>query len=261
MSALEQSAAPHLLAAASELASQVRDVYGEQLERAFELLHDSGQGETIRAAIDDDLVASMLVVHDLHPKSMAERVADSLAELAETLPEHGGRVHLREIDDHAKVRVEIDGGSTLYRWRTRLAVEKAIDRAAPEHGGIEVVGADAEPPMPALTSFIPIDSIRRKAPGRTPRVWIDVPELLELDDGEIRSIAAGGSRLMVCKIAGDLYVTSAPTGTADGFDTAATYRIVADDPPTIENSAGARLAFDNPFPVQRTDHTVEVMVP
>jgi hypothetical protein len=257
LSAIEQSAAPHLMAAAEQLAAEVRDLYGEQIERAFELLHDSGQGDTIRAALADDLVSSMLVVHDLHPRSMAERVADCLAELAVTLPEHGGVVHLIEIGDDGMVRLEITGGSELHRWRTRLAVEKAIDRAAPEHGGVEVVGADAEPPMAPLTTFIPIDSIRRKAPGRTPRIWIDLPALADLADGAIRRIATEEAALVACNVAGDLYVSIDPF-TSDDSDQ---FRIAGYDPLTIEHADGTRHTFDAPLPVQRTDDTVEVMVP
>lgn len=280
LSAIEQSAGPELIADAAELAYQVGELYGEQLERAFELLHHSGQGDAIRAALDDDLVTSMLVVHGLHPLSMGERIADCLAELLEALPEHGGAVHLSGIDEQGRVRIEIDGGSELYRWRTRLAVEKAIDRAAPEHGGIEVIGADAEPPTSGGLAFIPLDSIRRKSTARTPRVWIDVPELLELVDGETRHILAGDTALLVCNVVGDLYVipdsstaaaggiseTAAVTngaagGTAGGATDLDSYRIVGHDPLTVENGRGARVVFDKPLPVQRTDHTVEVMVP
>lgn len=264
LSAIEQSAPPHLMAAAEQLAAEVRDLYGEQLERAFELLHDSGQGDTIRAALDDDLVSSILIVHDLHPQSMSERVADCLAELAVTLPEHGGVAELVDINDFGLVRIEITGGSELHRWRTRLAVEKAIDRAAPEHSGVEVIGAEAEPPLAPQTAFIPIDSIRRKAPGRTPRVWIDLPVLADLGDGAIRRIVTEQAALVACNVAGDLYVSVDPftsTDLAAGPDDADRFRIVGYDPLTIEHVDGARHTFDAPLPVQRTDDTVEVMVP
>ncbi|MGF1599316.1 MAG: hypothetical protein ACFCVK_20790 [Acidimicrobiales bacterium] len=264
LSAIEQSASPHLMATAEHLAAEVRDLYGEQIERAFELLHDSGQGDTIRAALDDALVASMLVVHDLHPRSMAERVADCLDELAATLPEHGGVAHLVEINDDGLVRIEVTGGSELHRWRTRLAVEKAIDRAAPEHSGVEVIGADSEPPMPPLTAFIPIDSIRRKAPGRTPRVWIDLPVLADLDDGAIRQVVTDEVALVACNVGGDLYVSVDPFKAADSAirsGDADRFRITGYDPLTIEHADGTSHTFLAPLPVQRTGDTVEVMVP
>ena len=264
LSAIEQSAPPHLMATAEQLAAEVRDLYGEQIERAFELLHDSGQGDTIRAALADDLVASMLVVHDLHPQSMAERVAECLDELAITLPEHGGVAHLVEVNDAGLVRIEISGGSELHRWRTRLAVEKAIDRAAPEHSGVEVIGADAEPPMAPLTAFIPIDSIRRKAPGRTPRIWIDVPALADLGDGAISRVETDQVALVACNVGGDLYVSVDPFTPADpavGSGDADRFRITGYDPLTIEHADGTSHTFVAPLPVQRTGDTVEVMVP
>jgi hypothetical protein len=260
MAAIEQSTSPELMAAAAELAGEVRDMYGEQLERAFELLHDSGQGAAIRAALDDDLVSSLLVVHDLHPRSMTERVRDSLAALAETLPEHGGVVRLLDIDEAGHVKIEITGGSELHRWRTRLAVEKAIDRAAPDHGGIEVVGADDEPPTAPHTVFIPVDSVRRKAPRRTPRTWIDLPELLELADGAIRRIVGEEVDLIACNLSGDLYVAVDSFG-PDAAGSVNGFRMVGLEPLTVESDDGRRMVFDAPLPVQRTDDTIEVMVP
>jgi hypothetical protein len=192
-------------------------------------------------------------------------VAACLTELAETLPEHGGRIDLVGIDDQGQVLVEIRDGSELHRWRTRLEVERAVERAAPDHGGIVVRGAAAEPPAPAITTVIPVESIRRAAPRRSPSRWVDLPELAALADGAVTRITVDGGQerapgisLVACNVEGDLYVAVDPFG----VDTpSGGYRLVGVDPPTIEGPGGARVAVTAPLPVQRTDSTIEVRVP
>lgn len=257
LAAIEQSASPDDAELAARLAGEVGDLYGEALERTFELLHETGQGDAIRAALDDDLVSSLLVVHDLHPKDLGQRVADCLAELVDTLPEHGGLVDLLDIDPVGLVTIEITGGSELHRWRTRLAVERAIDHAAPDHGGIEVRGADAEPSSASITTFIPLDQVRRSAPSRLPRRWVDLPALAELTDGAVGRLTSDDVSVIACNVDGDLYVVVDPfeRDELNGFEL--THR----SPPTIAAADGRQLVFTAPLPVQRTDGTVEVKVP
>jgi Fe-S cluster biogenesis protein NfuA len=253
--AIDQSATPELATVAGELAGEVNDLCGAALERAFELLHSTGQHDAIRAAIDDDLIASLLVAHDLHPHSLLDRVRHCLDELRETLPEHGGRIELIGVEDDV-VRIEITGGSEIHRWRTRLTAERAIERAAPDHRGIEVIGAEPEPPNAPLTTIIPLDAIRRPSRPRPARRWMEVPELAELTQGGVCRLTCDGVPLVACNVGGDLFVAldpfrpDAPNGV----------RLVAHAPPTVEADDGARLVFDDPFPVQRADGTVEVMV-
>ncbi|CAN5499353.1 hypothetical protein BH24ACT5_BH24ACT5_32000 [soil metagenome] len=255
LSAIEQSATPAVAATASALVAEVSDLYGAALARAFALLHDSGQHDTIRRAIDDDLVASLLVVHGLHPQSIDERVRACLADLAETLPEHGGRVSLLGIDDDGLVRIEITDGSEIHRWRTRLAAERAIERAAPDHGGIEVIGPPAE--VAAITTFIPLGAVRRSAHGRTARRWVEFPELAEVAPDTVRRIESEGIGLVACNIGGDLFVALDPFGDDESVGA---IRVVAHVPPTVESAAGRRVVLDAPFPVQRSDQLVEVLV-
>ena len=108
--------------------------------------------------------------------------------------------------------------------------------------------------------FIPVDSIRRKAPRKTPRTWIDLPELLELADGAIRRITGEDVALIACNLSGDLYVAVDPFG-PDTSGSVNGFQMVGFAPLTIESGDGRRLVFDAPLPVQRTDNTIEVMVP
>ena len=68
---LEASAAGGVVARerAEELVRLVADLYGAGLERVLTILHESGRldDDVLAALAADDLVASLLLVHDLHP--------------------------------------------------------------------------------------------------------------------------------------------------------------------------------------------------
>src|SRR5436305_14779239 len=61
---------------AQELVSCIVQLYGTGLERVFSaLLADGGHGRSIAEDLaDDQLVATLLLIHDLHPVPLADRV-------------------------------------------------------------------------------------------------------------------------------------------------------------------------------------------
>ena len=97
--------------------------------------------------VDDDLVASLLLVHGLHPESLAHRVEEALARCGRLLAAHGGDVELLGIDDEAgAVRLRLLGscdGCPSSSVTLQLAVERAIVEAAPE-----IVRIDVDQPSP-----------------------------------------------------------------------------------------------------------------
>lgn len=67
--------------AAEELVRVLMQFYGAGLARVVELLErhtDAPAGGTLAALLDDDLVASLLVLHDLHPADAQTRIARAL---------------------------------------------------------------------------------------------------------------------------------------------------------------------------------------
>ena len=61
---------------AEELVRLVADLYGSGLERTLSILYELGRldDEALAALAADDLVSSLLLVHDLHPYDVATRV-------------------------------------------------------------------------------------------------------------------------------------------------------------------------------------------
>lgn len=144
---------------AEELVGLVVELYGAGLARVLEVVHDAGalSDPVLAALADDDLVASLLLVHGLHPYGVVDRVEQALAKVRPYLSSHGGDVELLGVGDDGAVRLRMTGGgggcgsspSTLQH-----AVEAAIEAGAPEVVRIDVDAA----PAPAA-ALIPVDAL------------------------------------------------------------------------------------------------------
>jgi Fe-S cluster biogenesis protein NfuA len=154
-----------------ELVRLVVDLYGAGLERLLDALYEAGRlDETAQQALAaDELVASLLLVHDLHPYDLATRVERALEDVRPYLRMHEGDVRLLEVTAEGVVRVRLLGscdGCASSSATLRSAVRGAVEAAAPEVTGIEV--AD---PEPAAGTVIPVSALRSRLhepPGECP---------------------------------------------------------------------------------------------
>lgn len=122
---------------AEEVVRLVVELYGAGLERAVEL---AGPEVTERLA-GDELVASLLVLHGLHPKDTETRVVEALDKVRPYLGSHAGGVELLGVDPEGVVRLRLEGscdGCPSSVQTVKLAIERAIEEAAPEVTAVEV---------------------------------------------------------------------------------------------------------------------------
>lgn len=119
-------------------------------------------GAALEALGDDDLVASLLLVHGLHPVPLDVRVARVLDDLRR----HSGPVATVELvaltDAGAHLRVS---GPPSDAYRLRLTVERTLAERVPDLAAVHVDGG-AEP-QPPTSVVIPVESLtvrRRPAP-------------------------------------------------------------------------------------------------
>jgi len=137
---------------AEELLRLVTELYGAGLARVMEVV-DAEAPELARRLAADDLVGSLLLVHDLHPDSVRPFLAA-----------HGGDVELLAIDDHAgAVQLRLLGscdGCPSSAVTLQHAVQHAIVEAAPE-----IVRIDVDTPAPDTSVSIAL--------GRKPAVAYD----------------------------------------------------------------------------------------
>src|SRR3954469_16491729 len=96
---------------AEELVRLVVDLYGAGLERLLDIAHECGRldDELLDRLAADDLVASLLAVHGLHPYDLGTRVARALDSVRPYLGSHGGDVQLLDVTDDGTVRLRMLG--------------------------------------------------------------------------------------------------------------------------------------------------------
>jgi Fe-S cluster biogenesis protein NfuA/nitrite reductase/ring-hydroxylating ferredoxin subunit len=141
----------------------VVQLYGDALERILEVVGTHAP-ETLEPLTRDELVASLLIVHDLHPEPVTLRIQRALDGVRPYLGSHGGDVELLGVEDGV-VRLQLQGncdGCPSSSVTLQLAVEGAIAEAAPEVVDIEVVD---EPRDGASPPLIPADALLTPPPG------------------------------------------------------------------------------------------------
>ena len=123
-----------------ELVRLLMEFYGGGLARVVEIARGLPQdGATLlRRLSDDPLVASLLLLHGLHPLDTDARVALAVEDVRRQPPFRGRTVTLLRAEDGvAQVRIDAGGcggtGAVL-----REAIVCAIEEAAPEIARVEV---------------------------------------------------------------------------------------------------------------------------
>jgi hypothetical protein len=137
-------------ATAEELVRTLVGLYGAGLERVMEIVTETGAAEALHRLTADDLVSGLLIVHDLHPLTTAERVQAALDGVGH---QHGAVELLGIADGVIRLRTAAHGCSAA---QVKDAIESAIATAAPEVSAVEFETArpllriGPRPPGPVL---------------------------------------------------------------------------------------------------------------
>jgi Fe-S cluster biogenesis protein NfuA/nitrite reductase/ring-hydroxylating ferredoxin subunit len=191
---------------AQQLVREVVGLYGAGLERIVRLAGDPGpEGGLVERLATDDLVASLLLVHGLHPHDVYRRVSDALDRVRPYLGSHGGDVDLLEVVGGDVVRLAFRGSCKSCPSSAvtlELAVQDAVRAAAPEISSIEVVTAETTP-----ANVIPAESLltRLHSNGHGPTAWHPAPELAELASGEVAGFVIDGVTVLACRVGDDTF--------------------------------------------------------
>lgn len=120
--------------------------------------------EVWRALGRDDLVASVLLIHGLHPDPIETRVEHVVGEL-QRRSGPAAHVDLLEIDGGA-VHLRVEGANQSDAYRLRLNVERLLAERVPDLASVTIDGG-AEP-VPPTSVFIPVGSLTRRRPQSEP---------------------------------------------------------------------------------------------
>jgi len=189
---------------AVQLVGEVTDLYGAGLARMLRIAMNTDPQLADRFA-GDDLVASLLLVHGLHPHDVHRRIEDALDSVRPYLGSHGGDVSLLGVVDDV-VRLQFAGSCKSCPSSAvtlELTVEDAVRAAAPEIASIEVVAADVAPSV----SVIPAESLlsRVHQSGHGPVDWHRVPDLADLAPGEVGGFMVAGATVLACRVGDELF--------------------------------------------------------
>ena len=142
---LDQAGDPEVRAAALELVQSVIELHGAALQRMIDKCLEIPDGERVlNEVLQDDLVASMFLLHSLHPDDIETRVLRGLESVRPYLKSHGGDCELVGVHDGI-VRLKLHGtcGSCPSSSLTlKNAVEEALYEAAPDI--LEIIAENAE---------------------------------------------------------------------------------------------------------------------
>jgi len=161
---LSRVADPRSLAGARALVGEVLALHAEGIARILEIVRasrtEASDASPLDALAADDCVASLLLLHGLHPVPLERRVRAALAKVApvgwtlELAEPPGSIVHVvasRVGDSKRAPKAE----------QVKALVEQAIEEAAPDAEGVEVTALGED----ALEGFVPVERLTAPRPA------------------------------------------------------------------------------------------------
>ncbi|MEO6966811.1 MAG: NifU family protein [Acidobacteriaceae bacterium] len=144
---LQSAGDPEIRATALDLVQSVIELHGAALESMIESLAETPAGEAaLDAAVANEMVSSMLLLHGLHPDDIETRVLRGIEKVRPYLKSHGGDVELADVRDgivHLVLRGTC-GSCPSSSLTLKNAVEDALFEVAPDIIEIKAENAAAE---------------------------------------------------------------------------------------------------------------------
>jgi Fe-S cluster biogenesis protein NfuA/nitrite reductase/ring-hydroxylating ferredoxin subunit len=202
--------------AAEDLVAVVIEMYGEGLTRIVEILdEDENASEVKQRLVDDGVVASLLLIHDLYPVPIEKRVAEALDNVRPYMESHGGNVELVSLTDGV-VRLRLEGscdGCPASSSTLELAIKTALEETAPDLLGIEVENTEQDLLNPVEATGTPLPVVQAGGSNRSTGIpapsgspgWRDLNgEVDGLAENELVRIEVDGTPIVVAKVEGSL---------------------------------------------------------
>ena len=200
---------PHARAKTAEMVQTLLQVYGEGLARIVETAAQR-DGGLLDDLASDELVSPLLILHDLHPVTVETRVLGALEEVRPYLESHGGDVELVAVEGGV-ARLRMQGsceGCPSSAMTLKLAIEEAVQKAAPELDGVEAEGVAEPAPDSTIVAGPTISRKKKKQPEGNEEgegSWTTVGGLPQLSGGGMLSKEVSGMPVLFLKLGGDLY--------------------------------------------------------
>ena len=202
---------PNARAKAAEMAQVLLELYGEGLARMMEVVAQGEESERIFGAFaGDELISHLLLLHGLHPVDVETRILQALEEVRPYLRSHGGNVEFLGVEGGV-ARLRMQGscdGCPSSAVTLKLAIEEAVQKAAPDLEGIEAEGV-ADPQPKPTTTFVAAPTLRKKEKKQQPQEdqasWMVVGGLPQLSGGGMLVKEISGEPVLFVKLEDDFY--------------------------------------------------------
>ncbi|MGI8712896.1 MAG: NifU family protein [Solirubrobacteraceae bacterium] len=209
---VDQLSDVHARTLAQELLASVIAMYGDGLARMMAMIEGSREaGATILDELSQDgAVASLLLIHDLYPVPLRDRVLEALDTVRPYMESHGGNVELVELRDGV-ARLALQGscnGCAASRATLETAIEQALEEHAPDLAGLEVSGVTEELPLSGFS--LPMAGggvelpIVESGGGTPPPRWVGVDESARPARGGMRELTIDGGAVLFADVGDSL---------------------------------------------------------
>ena len=155
---LRAMVAPAAFARVEEILERVVQLYGCGLGRVLDHARAHGAGAELADRVAaDDLLASLLLLHGLHPHDVEQRVRAAVARATDTLGADAGPIDVIAVRDGVvQLHAGALGGGAMSARLAEAAIRRAIEDAAPEVTRIEIAGLPPAPPQPHAAGLVQI---------------------------------------------------------------------------------------------------------
>jgi len=200
---------PNARSKAAEVVQVLLELYGEGLARMMDTIAEGEEREkTFDAFAGDELISHLLLLHGLHPLDVETRVVRALEEVRPYLQSHGGNVELLGVEGGV-ARLRMQGscsGCPSSTMTLKLAIEEAIQKAAPDLEGIEAEGVVEEPkPAPTIVAGPTLRKKEKKRSEENGASWTVVGGLPQLSGGGLLVKEISGEPVLFLKLRDDFY--------------------------------------------------------
>jgi Fe-S cluster biogenesis protein NfuA/nitrite reductase/ring-hydroxylating ferredoxin subunit len=184
---------------AQQLVAAILEMHGAGLATIGAVLDEAGPaGEVAKAKlVADPVVASLLLIHDLHPVPLEQRVGEALEEVRPYMESHDGNVELLGVEDGV-VRLRLAGscdGCPASASTLELAIKEALEKAAPDLAGLEVEGLVEEMPPPSGIDLPVIQNGNGDLGSR----WLSL-DAPKPSAGEVSRVEVGGTAIALANV-------------------------------------------------------------
>jgi Fe-S cluster biogenesis protein NfuA len=152
---LGSQAGPQVAATAEELVSCLVELYGAGLAEMVRIIGEDAEGgqRLMSKLAADPLVESLLLLHDLHPLPVADRIRRAIEAVMPQLGPHAGQVEFRGVDEAGVIHLSLERGGHgcgSGSGAVQEAIEQAVADEAPEAAGVSFDVVTTAPELPVL---------------------------------------------------------------------------------------------------------------